>query len=149
MEVIKIKEKRSIGYEIKVIDNMISRQIISLKHKCPLHITPVQVRILSYINEQNQKEIYQKDLENIFNMRRSTVSGILKNMEKNNLIKRIDSPKDARIKQIILTDYSKDISKHMKIKREEFDKKLEQNIKEKDLEIFYKVIDQIKENIEK
>lgn len=145
----KIKEKRSIGFEIKVIDNMISRQLIPLKNNCPLHISPIQARKLLYIEKHKTQEIYQKDLEHIFNMRRSTISGILKNMERTNLIKRIDSPKDARTKQIVLTNYSKNIGNHMKGKRDEFDQKLEQNILKEDLEIFYRVIDQIKENIKK
>ena len=95
------------------------------------------------------KEVYQKDLEELFNMRRSTISGILKNMEKNNLIERIDSPKDARIKQIILTESSKKIGNTIKKQRDIYEKKLKQNISNDDLEIFYKVIDQIKENISK
>lgn len=149
MEVIKIKEKRSIGFEIKVIDNMMSREIIPIKNKYLLHISPVQARLLAYLYQNIKREVYQKDLETLFNMRRSTISGILKNMEKNKLIKRIDSPKDARVKQIILTDYSQNIASHLQEKRDEFDKKLEQNISLDDLKIFYKVIDQIKENIKK
>ena len=35
----------------------------------------------------------------------------------------------------------------MKKSRDEFDKKLEKNISKEDLETFYKVVDQIKENI--
>lgn len=147
MEVINIKEKRSIGFEIKAIDNMITRQIISVSKEDIYHMSPVQARLLIYINKNKEKEIYQKDLEELFNMRRSTISGILKTMEKNNLIRRIDNPKDARIKQIILTNYSLNIGDRMKKSRDEFDKKLERNISKEDLETFYKVIDQIKENI--
>lgn len=147
MEVIKIKEKRSIGFEIKSIDNMISRQIISINKEEIFRITPAQARLICYLAKNKAEEIYQKDLEKLFSMRRSTISGILKTMEKNNLIKRIDSPKDARIKQIILTDYSLNLSNNMKKIRDKFDKKLENNISKEDLEIFYKVVDQIKKNI--
>lgn len=144
---IKINKERSIGFEIKVIDNMISRQIIPLNKKYLFHISPIQARLMAYIHQNKDKEVYQKDLEELFNMRRSTISGILRNMEKNNLIKRINSPKDARIKQIILTESSKNIGNTMKRQREMYEKKLKQNISKEDLEIFYKVIDQIKENI--
>lgn len=147
MEVIKINKERSIAFEIKVIDNMISRQIIPLNKECLFHISPIQARLMAYIFQHKEKEIYQKDLEELFNMRRSTISGILKTMEKNNLIKRIDSPKDARIKQIILTDHSKKIGSTMKKQRITYEKRLEKNISKEDLKIFYKVIDQIKENI--
>lgn len=147
MEVIKINKERNIGFEIKVIDNILSRQIITLKKDCPTQISTIQVRLLAYMHKKKGKEIYQKDLEKIFDMRRSTISGILKNMEKNNLIKRIESKKDARIKQIITTDYSLKVASHMDEKRREFDKILEKNISKEDLKTFYKVIDQIKENL--
>ena len=120
---------------------MISRQIIHLNKKYLFHISPIQARLMAYIHQNKDKEVYQKDLEELFNMRRSTISGILKNMEKNNLIERIDSPKDARIKQIILTESSKKIGNTIKKQRDIYEKKLKQNISNDDLEIFYKVID--------
>lgn len=144
---IKINKERSIAFEIKVIDNIISRQIITLNKKCLFHISPIQARLMIYIFQHKEKKIYQKDLEELFNMRRSTISGILKTMEKNDLINRIDSPNDARIKQIILTDHSKKIWSTMKKQSDIYEKKLEKNISKEDLQIFYKVIDQIKENI--
>ena len=50
------------------------------------------------------KEIYQKDIEKNFVVRRSTASGILDTMEKNGMLMRIPSDFDARSKRIVLTD---------------------------------------------
>lgn len=137
--------KKSIAFEIKTIDNMITRRIIknSKEGICP--INQVQFVIIKHLSKN--KKVYQRDLEELLHMRRSTISGILKTMEKNNQIKRIDSTEDARIKEIILTDKCLEYKKIIKKKKEEFDKLLSKDISKEELEIFYKVIDKIKENI--
>lgn len=140
--------KESIGYEIKSLDNMIQRFIIKeAKNKNSLLITPVQAHIIKYLID-NEK-VYQRDLENVFKFRRSTVSGILKTMEKNNLIKRIDTIEDARMKQIVLTDFGENKFKSAFNRIKIFENKLRENIDEKDLENFFKVIKKIKNNLSK
>lgn len=140
--------KESIGYEIKSLDNMIQRFIIKeAKNKNSLLITPVQAHIIKYLID-NEK-VYQRDLENVFKFRRSTVSGILKTMEKNNLIKRIDTIEDARMKQIVLTDFAENKFKNGLNRIKAFENKLRENIDEKDLENFFKVIKKIKNNLSK
>ena len=138
-------KKRSIGFEIKTIDNMIARKILSNNKNDIFPTSQVQFVIIKHIH--NNKKTYQKDLEKLLHMRRSTISGILKTMEKNNIIKRIDSSEDARVKQIVLTDKFYEYEKIIKKKKEEFDKLLSKDISQKDLEIFFKVTDKIKKNI--
>lgn len=79
--------------------------------------------------------------------RRSTTSGILDTMEKNNLIKRINSAIDARSKQIILTDYSYNLSKTMLKQKDNFEQLIQNDITPEELEIFFKVTNKIKNNI--
>lgn len=143
-------EKKSIGIEIKNIDNMIIRKIFAeSKHHNNICLSPVQIGIIKYMIKHKNEKIYQKDIEKELYLRRSTVSGILQTMEKNELIKRIDSNKDARSKEIIVTDKTINMANKMKNKFLEFEQLLCENIKEEDLEIFFKVTNQIKENLTK
>lgn len=48
-------------------------------------------------------EVYQKDIEEEFCIRKSTVTGILKLLEKNGFIRRESVPQDARLKRIVPT----------------------------------------------
>src|SRR5574344_1660968 len=98
-------EKESILIKINTIDNLIIRHFMTeskKKHLCVC--SPYQIAILKYLIQHREDNIYQHDLEKEFNLRRSTVSGIIDTMEKNEMIERIDSVKDARTKQIKLTD---------------------------------------------
>ena len=137
--------KKSIAFEIKTIDNMITRKILNSYKNELFPVTQVQFTIIKHIN--NNEKVYQKDLEKLLHLRRSTISGILKTMEKNNLIKRIDSNKDARVKQLVLTPQCLEYKKNFKKRKEQFDKLLSKNISPEELKIFFNTIDKIKNNI--
>lgn len=128
---------------------MITRQIINntRNSNIPFILTPVQLKILHYLFHNHEEAIYQRDIEKIIESRRSTTSGILDTMEKNNLIKRTNSEVDARAKQISLTEYSYDLAQKMLKQKEEFDKNLEKTITPEELDIFFKVTNKIKNNI--
>lgn len=140
--------EESVGYEIKSLDNMIQRVLIKeAKSKNSILITPVQAHIIKYLID-NEK-VYQRDLEKEFKIRRSTASGILKTMEKNNLIKRIDTKEDARMKQVILTDIGKNKFDQAKNRMRLFEAMLKEGIDEEELHMFFKVIKNIKGNLSK
>ena len=127
---------------------MLSRQIINYTRQAtPFGLSSVQLKILYYLCIHYGDIIFQRDIEKLIESRRSTTSGILDTMEKNNLIKRTSSEIDARSKQVILTDYSYELAKTMLKQKEEFDRLLEKTITPEELEIFFKVTNKIKNNI--
>lgn len=144
-----IEKNKNIIFEIKALDNMINRQVITSAKTAgiPFVLSPVQFKILHYLFWHRNEIVYQRDIEKVIESRRSTTSGILNTMEKNNLIKRSNSSKDARSKQIILTDYSLKISEYMVKQKEFFETKIRGNISLEELEIFFKVTEKIKSNI--
>lgn len=143
-----INENKSVGHTIGVTTNLIGRAIAKdMKEHSSLKISPIQIEIMKYLTKNVDKKIFQKDLEQIFTIRRSTASGILKTMEKNKMIIRKPSLKDQRIKEIILTDDAKHKLVKVKKKVNNLDKLLTRNISKSDLNVFYKVMDQIQNNL--
>lgn len=142
-----MKEK-SISLEIKKIDSLIVRKIMSYNKESTYQLTPVQIFIIKYLIKNKNNIVYQKDIEKKLGLRKSTVSGILGTMIKNNLISRTDSENDLRSKVICLTEEGYKLDKTMKNKAIDFEKLLQNNISKEDLEIFYKVTKQIQENLE-
>lgn len=138
--------KRKVGYEIKTLNNLIERNIVEIhKNINECVITPAQLEIIIYL--LNKKEAFQNELENYLKIRRSTISGILKTLEKNNMIKKIKSLDDSRINKIILTDFCLEKIKKIQKQATIYEKKMTNNITDEELEIFFKVIDKIKNNI--
>ena len=90
---------------------------------------------------------YQRDIEKVLNLRRSTISGILKTMEKHNIIIRTDSKIDARSKKIELSSTSLKFYNESRKVFEKVNSILTKDIDTDDLEIFFKVAKKMKENL--
>lgn len=144
----------SILFQIKTLDKVIFRKLFSEveldKEKlCRFQKpTPTQMEIIHYILENSDKDIFQKDLENVLNLRRATVSGVLQTMEKNNLIERVTDTEDTRTKKIILNKKTKEIFLRNKEKMDAIENIMIKGISKSDLENFTKVIEIMKSNIE-
>ena len=139
--------KRKIPFEIKLLDNMLNRKICENVKKEGINISHVQADILGYLYKNKNRVIYQNEIEKEIGARRSTISGILRTMEKNELIKRCDSLNDARKKEVSLT--IKSIKKHDELEKKivVFEKELLKGISCEEKEIFFRVIDKLKENL--
>lgn len=89
----------NIMHMVKVLSNQLSRKMNRFAKQFGL--TGVQLQIIDYLNTLPQNQyVYQKDIENEFNIRRSTATSILQKMEENKLIVRNVSPSDSRVKII-------------------------------------------------
>ena len=138
----------SIGHELAYTNNLIARKIArGGNNKYAMNISPIQVRIVKYLVKQNNKAILQKDMEYLFNIRRSTVSGVIKTMEKNNIIIRENVKDDNKSKEIKLTDdvykRANDLVKELK----ELDLELLRDVDKEDLEVFMRVLKNIQDNL--
>lgn len=107
------------------------------------------MQIINYILEHMEENIYQRDLENILNLRRATVSGVLQTMEKNKLIKRVTDDNDTRAKKIILCESAKEIFLKSEKKFVELEEAIVEEISNEELEVFLDVIKKMKENMKK
>lgn len=137
-------------YKIKSLEKLITRIIIGNSPECRMiQPTPTQMQIIAYILDNSNKEIYQKDLEEVLGLRRATVSGVLHTMEKNHLIERSTSLNDARVKKIILNEKAKKIFLNGRQKIKEIESIMIKDITEEELDNFTSVIDKMKDNIDK
>lgn len=140
-------------FQIKTLEKMILRTLFkdkSVPEEKPKSMpTPTQMQIIEYILKHRDEDIYQKDLEEVLKLRRATVSGVLQTMEKNNLIVRIVNSEDSRSKKIILNENAKKIFLENEKKIENLEKIIVSDISKEDLEVFSKVIEQMKKNISK
>lgn len=108
-------EKKHVGRRINILSHKIKRRIgkVALRYG----ISSMQAKILGFIfHEAPKRDIFQKNIEEEFDIRRSSVTSVLSLMEKNNLIKRVSFSEDARLKKIVLTE--KGINTHKSVHKE-------------------------------
>ncbi|MCI9625809.1 MAG: winged helix-turn-helix transcriptional regulator [Clostridia bacterium] len=93
----------AIGKMLHRVENQIHRKLDSIA--AAQGITVVQHIILSYLWERGKRrDVFQKELEQVFDVRRSSVSNVLGLLEKKNYIQRQSVSADARQKRICLTE---------------------------------------------
>lgn len=137
----------SVSGEIKKINNLIIREIMFItKREGINNLTPSQIMIIKYLSD-SKTPVYQKDISKQFPFRKSTISGIIKTMQKNGLIILNNSKDDLRSKQIELTNLSIDILNKVEKCFKSFDKLITKDINSNELDIFYKVCNQIQYNL--
>lgn len=93
--------------KINTLSNKIKREIDKKLSK--YGITFIQARFILFISK-SQGDIYQKDLLNHFEIRKSSITSILQLMERDGLIVRESNNSDYRFKKIILTDKALSLS---------------------------------------
>lgn len=134
----------SIGHEIKAIDHLMQRKMFMIASKSGLDkVTVMHGWIIGYLIMNKDRDIYQKDIESEFAISRSTVTNILKLMEKKGYITRVSVASDARLKKIALTDKGIQTAVMLKKAVEEnaknFDRLLENDEKETFLRLVKKL----------
>ena len=105
--------------------------------------------IMRYLYENRKKDIFQKDIEKFFSIGRSTVTNIIQILEKKGYVRRESVEYDARLKKVILTEQG--IESHEKIEAIIgcLNHRMIQGIEDDDLQVFLRVADQIRRNVEK
>lgn len=134
-------------FKLKDLDKMIVRSLLD-QEKLELLPSPTQMQIIEYIINSDE-EVLQCDLEKAIKLRRATISGVLKTMEKKNLITRVISSKDARVKKIILSDKTKKMYLESKTKLEALEELITSNISDNEINIFLEVMNKMQENLMK
>lgn len=143
-------QERKIGFEIHKISRIIKRFADSDASKSYVDkMTGTHGRALGFFLHNRDRDIFQKDFEQEFNIRRSTASSILSLMEKNELITRESVPYDARLKKIVLTEKSLQIESVISEAFERFEEVMKNDISDEELSVFFGVLDKISKNIER
>lgn len=107
-------------------------------------LTVMQKHILL---ETLHREIYQKDIEEEFQIRKSTVTGILQLMEKNGFIYRESVEKDARLKRIVPTKKAEALRPNILYHINESEAQMTQGISKKDVAVCKQVLLQMLQNL--
>ena len=111
-------------------------------------LTIMQKHILKYILlETMHRDLYQKDIEEEFQIRKSTVTGYVQLMEKNGFLTRESDKDDARKKRLVPTAKEEELRGLIleDIKRNE--KMMVEGIKEEDVTICKQVLYHVLQNL--
>lgn len=69
------------------------------------------IGLLFYREDNGDGAVYQRDLEDCFKLRRSTISSLLSTLEKKALLQRVSVPHDARLRRLVLTEQGRELGR--------------------------------------
>lgn len=137
-----------IGMELSKVNNMIRRDYSKTDIKKKVDdATGKNGWIIGYLAENSDKDIFQKDIEERFYLRRSTVSNMIQLMEKKGYITREAVSYDARLKKLTLTPKAWEIQRLMLRNIIDHEDKMRRNIAEEELCVFFNVLEKIQRNL--
>lgn len=137
-------------HDVGRLINMLSHQL--KRQQCfsetEEQLTNMQRLTLHYILFQSlRRDIYQKDIEREFQIRRSTATGILQLLEKNGFICRETVEWDARLKRLVPTEKAKELREQIITHIRHVETLLRQGIPEEDLRICMQVLEKMSANL--
>ncbi|WP_314086283.1 MarR family winged helix-turn-helix transcriptional regulator [Lactococcus chungangensis] len=148
-------KEENIGAELRALNISLLRYLA--KHKVrtnkeksdyPDETRGLQIWVIDYLIKHQDEDIFQRDLEKEFVMRRSTATNFVKKMEQAGLIRRKPVAYDARLKKIILTDKAFELQAGMMAKKKEFETLLRGDLSEAEIKQFIATIQKIKHNLQ-
>ncbi len=141
--------EKTISFELRFINNQIKRRINSIPILQNNDIKGIYGHVTGFLSENAHKDVYQKDIEEHLSIRRSSVTSLLNQMEKAGFIERHSVDGDGRLKRVALTQKSLDIHGSIECELSKIEIKLREGMSEDDLDTLFRLLDKIKNNVEK
>jgi Transcriptional regulators len=139
------KETR-IGKKIIILSMKIRRKLDNETSK--YGITGVQGRILGFLcHNSDKRDIFQKDIEEELEIRRSSVTSVLQLMEKNGFIERVSVSKDARLKKLVLTEKGNEVQRNVHNRISELEESLRGELSDEEFDQLISLIDRLSDKI--
>ena len=143
-----MQRERRVGYEIKALCNLIRRKVweLSGQPECD-PFTEMQGMLLGFLCRNKGQEIFQKDLEQVFYIRRSTASRLLKRMEEEGFILRLPVSRDARLKQVVPTPKAEALNQQILERIESVEEAITRGLTAEEIAGFMATMDKLKRNL--
>lgn len=141
--------REDLGFQIRTLSHLVKRVIDQTAFSGEeVHPTGVQGWIIGYLYENRDKEVFQRDIQQQFSIRRSTVTGILQLMEKNGLITRSSVERDARLKKLELTPKATELHERVGRSIRKMEEHLSQSLTSEEKAEFIRLCEKIRANLQ-
>lgn len=142
------EDTRRIGYQLKVLEHMFRRDMETNIRKNGFEgMSAINVWIIDYLAHNEEKDIFQKDIEKNFKIGKSSIAGTLKMMEEKDLIVRQSVKGDARLKRVCLTDKGRDCACKMEQGKVDMEKKICKGLSGDELDLFFRIVNKMQDNL--
>ena len=139
---------RAVSFKLRAIGRLMRRSIDQSESKRYWDsVTGTHGYIVCYLKENSDRDVFQKDIEKQFSMRRSTVTEILQRMEKSGLISRLSVSLDARLKKIVLTEKAENLLEYLHADINKAEGQLIKGLSESEVKTLIELLQKVESNL--
>ena len=107
----------------------------------------MQAKILGFLCHNQDQEVYQKDIEEAFYIRRSTASRLLKRLEADGFILLQPGSWEARLKRVTPTPTAEALHQEIMERISSVERTLTRDISRQELDQFLATVEKLKRNL--
>lgn len=145
-----MKREDMLCFWVKTLDNLFFRNMVAyeISQEGMDEVTVMHAWILGFLYENQERLIFQKDIEAEFSIAKSTVTCIVKLMEKKGYIQREAVQSDARLKRLALTDLGRQVHERHISHIDTLEAQSMRGIAPEEMRAFRAVAEKLKRNLE-
>lgn len=143
-----MKKRLNLGKELHRLDVRASRILCQELSACGLdELSGTNGRIIRFLNENEDHDVYQRDVEKEFGITRSTASRVITLMEEKGLVVRSGVSHDARLKKLTLTEQAKGYGDIMHRHAENMSRRLLEGFTKEETDQLRQYIERMQKNL--
>ncbi len=143
-----VKKGMPLGFMIRNLAKQLRRRADSCAGKQYLEsLTGTNGWIIGFLAHNSGRDVFQKDIEETFSVRRSTVSRVVTLMEQKGLINRHGVDSDARLKKLVLTDKAVEIHRTIETELLDLESTLVEGLSDEDIDNFRRIAFKMLDNL--
>lgn len=144
---VSIDRQHSIGFTIRSLSNLMRRKMFEFAPPPPDRSSEIGGQIMGFLCDHPERDFFQRDLEEIFCIRRSTASRFLKDLERDGMLLRQSVPQDARLKRLVPTKKALGLHEEFNRKARQIETLLARDLTEQEIAQFLSVAHKIMGNL--
>lgn len=142
--------EKKVGKVIHRLDKLLGRNLSASARQSGIdEVTMIHGWILGYLYDNQDRDVFQRDLEQELGVGRSSVTTTIQIMERNGCLKRESVAWDARLKKVVLTEKGREVHAYMHQFLNRLDEETVKGIAREELDTFFRVARMLEENLER
>ena len=136
-----------ISHAIKVLAHLLRREFETSEELAYAdRTTGANSRLIGFLAHA-KGDVFQRDVETHFSVRRSTASLMVRSLEEKGLIRRETVQSDARLKKLVLTEAGWQVHRVVDAALERIDRRATEGISPEELDAFRATLEKMKTNL--
>ena len=134
------------GAWVNLISHRVKRQLD--RSLADLGINGFQSRVLHYIRAHYREgPVFQRDVENVFAISRSTATGILQHLEREGCITRESVQEDGRLKSLVPTERAEELDQQIHSFLHQIEEEMTAGLSPGQLQMFMETVSRMSSNL--